>query len=98
MSRNPKACDLDVLLELCVDKWRGLTECWAQHYQALFELHCSSFSVVSEMTFALDGGDPCSGLAVAIEDKDAVCMNEYFHVHLSASIHALISEGSHIAY
>ena len=61
-----------MLLELCVDKWRGLTECWAQHCQALFELHCSSFAVVSEVTFALDGGDPCSGLAVAIEDKDAV--------------------------
>jgi hypothetical protein len=55
-SRNAKACDLDGLLELCVDKWATLNDTWRDHYCCLFDSHATSFEVVAEMRFALEPG------------------------------------------
>eukprot|EP00615_Pteridomonas_danica_P011813 CAMPEP_0114357660 /NCGR_PEP_ID=MMETSP0101-20121206/21750_1 /TAXON_ID=38822 ORGANISM="Pteridomonas danica, Strain PT" /NCGR_SAMPLE_ID=MMETSP0101 /ASSEMBLY_ACC=CAM_ASM_000211 /LENGTH=1126 /DNA_ID=CAMNT_0001500447 /DNA_START=52 /DNA_END=3431 /DNA_ORIENTATION=- len=68
-SKNNKACDLDHLLELCLDKWQSLNEIWKKHYEVLFSRHCSFFSVVSEMQFASQGESRDT------PDKDAVMLN-----------------------
>ena len=53
-SKNAKAVDLDHLLELCVDRWLRVNNTWKAHLSCLFEMHCSLFEVVNEMSFCLE--------------------------------------------